>query len=74
MIEILKMHGDLYPLMEQALVEARKGLERYEVPIGAVVAGPDGDRGKSPQPAYHIKGSHRACRDPGFEVCWEIFQ
>ncbi|MBW1806360.1 MAG: nucleoside deaminase [Deltaproteobacteria bacterium] len=29
--------------MEQALVEARKGLERDEVPIGAVVAGPDGE-------------------------------
>lgn len=43
MIEILRMHGDLYPLMEQALVEARKGLERDEVPIGAVVAGPDGE-------------------------------
>jgi len=43
MIENLRMHGDLYPLMEQALVEARKGLERDEVPIGAVVAGPDGE-------------------------------
>ena len=30
-------------LMEQALIEARKGFDEGEVPVGAVVAGPDGD-------------------------------
>ncbi len=29
-------------LMEQAIIEAEKGLENGEVPIGAVLAGPDG--------------------------------
>jgi tRNA(adenine34) deaminase len=30
-------------LMEQALIEARKGLEMGEVPVGAVLAGPEGE-------------------------------
>ena len=30
-------------LMEQALIEAKKGFDEGEVPIGAVIAGPDGD-------------------------------
>jgi len=30
-------------LMEQALVEAKKGYDEGEVPIGAVIAGPGGD-------------------------------
>jgi tRNA(adenine34) deaminase len=29
-------------LMEQALIEAKKGLEKGEVPVGAIVAGSDG--------------------------------
>jgi tRNA(adenine34) deaminase len=29
-------------LMEQALIEAKKGFDEGEVPIGAVIAGPDG--------------------------------
>jgi tRNA(adenine34) deaminase len=36
------MHFDLYQLMEEALVEAEKGLASGEVPVGAVLAGPDG--------------------------------
>ena len=36
------MHGDYYLLMDKALTEAKKGLEKGEVPIGAVIAGPDG--------------------------------
>jgi len=33
---------DLYHLMRQALAEAEKGLSAGEVPVGAVLAGPDG--------------------------------
>lgn len=33
---------DLYHLMQQALAEAEKGLSAGEVPVGAVLAGPDG--------------------------------
>ena len=36
------MYNDFYPLMEQALLEAEKGLARGEVPVGAVLSGPDG--------------------------------
>ena len=34
---------DYVLLMEQAIEEARKGLIRGEVPIGAVLAGADGE-------------------------------
>ena len=37
------MQNDFYPLMAQAIKEAKKGLERGEVPIGAVLAVPDGE-------------------------------
>ncbi len=33
---------DLYHLMQEALSEAKKGLVAGEVPVGAVLAGPDG--------------------------------
>ncbi len=33
---------DLYHLMQEALSEAEKGLVAGEVPVGAVLAGPDG--------------------------------
>ena len=36
-------HSDYELLMEQALIEAKKGFEEGEVPVGAVIAGPDGD-------------------------------
>ena len=36
------MHPDLYHLMKEALKEAEKGLTRGEIPVGAVLAGPDG--------------------------------
>lgn len=36
-------HIDYERLMEQAIIEARAGYEEGEVPVGAVVAGPDGD-------------------------------
>jgi tRNA(adenine34) deaminase len=36
------MHPDLYHLMKEALKEAEKGLTRGEVPVGAVLAGSDG--------------------------------
>ena len=36
------MHPDLYHLMKEALKEAEKGLTRGEVPVGAVMAGSDG--------------------------------
>ena len=36
-------HSDYKLLMEQALIEARKGFDEGEVPVGAVIAGPDGD-------------------------------
>ena len=38
-----EMFNDYSLLMEQALIEARKGLDMGEVPIGAVLAGPDGE-------------------------------
>jgi len=37
------MQNNYSLLMEQALSEARKGLEMGEVPVGAVLAGPDGE-------------------------------
>jgi tRNA(adenine34) deaminase len=36
-------HSDYELLMEQALIEARKGYDEGEVPVGAVIAGPDTD-------------------------------
>ena len=36
-------HSDYELLMEQALIEAKKGFEEGEVPVGAVISGPDGD-------------------------------
>lgn len=36
------MYPDLYHFMKEALKEAEKGLTRGEVPVGAVLAGPDG--------------------------------
>lgn len=35
-------HSDYELLMEQALIEAKKGFEEGEVPVGAVIAGPGG--------------------------------
>jgi len=37
-----EMFNDYSLLMEQALAEAKKGLEMGEVPVGAVLAGPSG--------------------------------
>jgi len=37
------MPDDFYPLMRQAIKEAQKGLDRGEVPVGAVLAGPSGE-------------------------------
>ena len=37
------MHNDLYHLMKEALKEAEKGFAKGEVPVGAVLAGPDGN-------------------------------
>jgi tRNA(adenine34) deaminase len=37
------MQDDFYVLMEQALAEAEKGLGEGEVPIGALLVGPDGE-------------------------------
>jgi tRNA(adenine34) deaminase len=42
MIETLPMSMDYDRLMEEALSEAEKALEKGEVPVGAVLAGPDG--------------------------------
>jgi tRNA(adenine34) deaminase len=42
MIETLPMSMDYDRLMEEALSEAKKALEKGEVPVGAVLAGPDG--------------------------------
>ena len=36
-------HSDYELLMEQALIEAKKGFDEGEVPVGAVISGPDGD-------------------------------
>jgi tRNA(Arg) A34 adenosine deaminase TadA len=36
-------HSDYELLMEQALIEAKKGFEEGEVPVGAVIAGSDGN-------------------------------
>jgi tRNA(adenine34) deaminase len=41
-VKISTMHADLYYLMKAALKEAEKGFAKGEVPIGAVLAGPDG--------------------------------
>jgi tRNA(adenine34) deaminase len=43
MIENLHMSMDYEQLMEEALIEAQKGLEKGEVPVGAILAGPDGE-------------------------------
>ncbi|MBN2060958.1 MAG: nucleoside deaminase [Deltaproteobacteria bacterium] len=37
------MHNEFYPFMVEALKEARKGMEIGEVPVGAVLVGPEGD-------------------------------
>lgn len=37
------MTVDVFGLMKEALEEAKKGLAKGEVPVGAVVAGPDGE-------------------------------
>jgi tRNA(adenine34) deaminase len=42
MIETLPMSMDYDRLMKEALSEAEKALEKGEVPVGAVLAGPDG--------------------------------
>jgi tRNA(adenine34) deaminase len=42
-IKIKNVEADLYHLMEQALGEAKKGLSEGEVPVGAVVAAPEGE-------------------------------
>lgn len=43
MIEIfLNMAVDYDQLMDEALIEAKKALEKGEVPVGAVLAGPEG--------------------------------
>ena len=36
-------HSVYEPLMKQALIEAKRGFDEGEVPVGAVIAGPDGD-------------------------------
>lgn len=36
------MYNNYYRLMEQAVTEAEKGFQRGEVPVGAVLSGPDG--------------------------------
>ena len=38
----INMQNDYYLLMDKALMEAKKGLEKGEVPIGAIIARPDG--------------------------------
>jgi len=44
MIKILQyMAADYEQLMGEALIEAKKGLEKGEVPVGAVLAGPEGE-------------------------------
>jgi tRNA(adenine34) deaminase len=43
MIETFPMSMDYDLLMEEALLEAIKALERGEVPVGAVLASPDGE-------------------------------
>jgi tRNA(adenine34) deaminase len=42
MVNTWKMRLDLYDLMGLALKEAEKGVSRGEVPVGAIVATPDG--------------------------------
>jgi tRNA(adenine34) deaminase len=37
------MNTDLYHLMKEALKEAKKGFNSGEVPVGAVMTGPDGE-------------------------------
>ena len=41
-LKIKAMDPDLYHLMKEALKEAKKGFKSGEVPVGAVLAGPDG--------------------------------
>ena len=36
-------HSDYELLMEQALIEAKKGFDEGEVPVGAAIAGADGN-------------------------------
>lgn len=36
-------HSDYELLMEQALIEAKTGFDEGEIPVGAVIAGPEGD-------------------------------
>jgi tRNA(adenine34) deaminase len=43
MIDNLHMSMDYEQLMEEALSEAKKGLKKGEVPVGAILAGPDGE-------------------------------
>jgi tRNA(adenine34) deaminase len=43
MIDILRMPMDYDQLMEEALQEAKKAQGKGEVPVGAVLAGPDGE-------------------------------
>ena len=43
MIGIFQMQDDFYPFMEQALEEAKKGLNEGEVPIGALLIGSEGE-------------------------------
>jgi tRNA(adenine34) deaminase len=43
MVDIQHMSMDYDRLMEEALLEANKALEKGEVPVGAVLAGPDGE-------------------------------
>jgi tRNA(adenine34) deaminase len=42
MIEIQKMAIDYYQLMEHALLEAEKGFQKGEVPVGALLSDPNG--------------------------------
>jgi tRNA(adenine34) deaminase len=42
-LKMRTMNPDLYHLMKEALKEAKKGFENGEVPVGAVLAGPDGE-------------------------------
>jgi tRNA(adenine34) deaminase len=43
MVDIRAMSMDYDRLMEEALLEANKALEKGEVPVGAVLVGPDGE-------------------------------
>jgi tRNA(adenine34) deaminase len=43
MLKMIPMNPDLFYLMKEALKEAKKGFKSGEVPVGAVLAGPDGE-------------------------------